>query len=197
MLNSIAEIGATIVTERDKPVHTSGHAYSEEMKMLIAAVRPAWVAPVHGDLLSRQKHARLAESCGADVLFLADGDVVALEDEPNIVATRDLDPIIVEGHRVGTADSEAMRQRRQIGYVGVLCAHAKVKKGTLVSLNIQSVGVDIVTHDADILEQCADFVRELHHEENPDDMHEFLRTAIRRFYRKYADRKPVVLSFVD
>src|SRR6202040_2744407 len=50
---------------RSAPIHVSGHASQEEMKILLQLVRPKYFIPVHGEYRHLFRHAALAEQMGA------------------------------------------------------------------------------------------------------------------------------------
>ncbi|KAK1363249.1 Myb-like domain-containing protein [Heracleum sosnowskyi] len=64
MLNRVAEIGSTIVMGRDKQLHTSGHAYREELEEVIRIVKPQHFLPIHGELLFLKEHELLGKANG-------------------------------------------------------------------------------------------------------------------------------------
>ena len=65
-INRLMEQGAEVVYESIMPVHVSGHASQEEIKLLLHLVKPRYLIPVHGELRMLKQHKRLAlEYCGA------------------------------------------------------------------------------------------------------------------------------------
>lgn len=48
-VNRLFRQGATVIYDAPTPVHVSGHAYQEELKMMINLTRPYYLAPVHGE----------------------------------------------------------------------------------------------------------------------------------------------------
>ena len=50
---------------RSAPIHVSGHASQEEMKILLQLVKPKYFIPVHGEYRQLFRHAALAEQLGA------------------------------------------------------------------------------------------------------------------------------------
>lgn len=48
-INRLFRQGARVVYDGELPVHVSGHAYQEELKMMINLTRPYYLAPVHGE----------------------------------------------------------------------------------------------------------------------------------------------------
>ena len=59
-IDRIYEIGATVVTAKDAPIHASGHGWQEELKLMINLTKPRYVLPVHGDHKRLRLHAELA-----------------------------------------------------------------------------------------------------------------------------------------
>jgi ribonuclease J len=61
MLNHVARRGAEVVVgEMNPPVHVSGHASQEELKLILNLVRPRYFVPIHGEYWQMSKHAALA-----------------------------------------------------------------------------------------------------------------------------------------
>ncbi|MFN2612237.1 MAG: ribonuclease J, partial [Solirubrobacterales bacterium] len=65
-IDRIFEIGASVVTPADAPIHASGHGYQEEVKMMLNLTKPRYVMPFHGDFKRLRLHGQLAESVGID-----------------------------------------------------------------------------------------------------------------------------------
>ena len=59
-IDRIYEIGATVVTAADAPIHVSGHGSREELKLMLNLTRPRYVFPFHGDHKRIRLHAELA-----------------------------------------------------------------------------------------------------------------------------------------
>ncbi|XP_017219494.1 ribonuclease J isoform X1 [Daucus carota subsp. sativus] len=64
MLNRVAEIGSTIVMGKHEQLHTSGHAYREELEEVIRIVKPQHFLPIHGELLFLKEHELLGRANG-------------------------------------------------------------------------------------------------------------------------------------
>lgn len=62
MMNHIARRGAEVVAGYSTPpVHVSGHASQEELKLILNLVRPKFFMPIHGEYWQMSKHASLAQ----------------------------------------------------------------------------------------------------------------------------------------
>ncbi len=59
-IDRIYQIGASVVTAADAPIHASGHGWQEELKLMLNLTKPRYVMPVHGDFKRLQLHAELA-----------------------------------------------------------------------------------------------------------------------------------------
>jgi ribonuclease J len=64
VIDSLAKIGARVVTNQQVRVHVSGHAYSGELLFLYNGIRPHNVMPVHGTWRMLRANAKLAASTG-------------------------------------------------------------------------------------------------------------------------------------
>jgi ribonuclease J len=65
------------------PIHVSGHASQEELKLLINLVRPRYFIPIHGEYRQLKQHAELAASMkGAvgHVLMIETGDILEFDE---------------------------------------------------------------------------------------------------------------------
>ena len=65
------------------PIHVSGHASQEELKLIINLVRPQYFIPIHGEYRQLKLHAELARSMrGAvgNVMMIESGDVLEFDE---------------------------------------------------------------------------------------------------------------------
>ena len=79
VIDGLCRTGAEVVHSALAPVHASGHAMRDELKLLISIAKPQAFIPVHGEYRHLMHHARLATELGvpaASVLLAEDGDVV-------------------------------------------------------------------------------------------------------------------------
>ncbi len=63
-INRLFRRGANVIYELIAPVHVSGHARQEEMKLLLHLVKPKYFVPIHGELRHLKQHAVLAQEVG-------------------------------------------------------------------------------------------------------------------------------------
>ncbi len=63
-INRLFRRGAHVIYDPIAPVHVSGHASQEEMKLLLQLVRPKYLIPIHGELRHLHQHAALGREMG-------------------------------------------------------------------------------------------------------------------------------------
>src|SRR5437588_7534104 len=123
-INQLAKAGAEVLHQEIAPVHVSGHACSEEIRTIIALLRPRNVMPIHGEFRMLAAHAQLARDAGvpADAIVLAEnGAVVELsQGVAKIVDEVESGITFVDGLGVGDVKDVALRDRRRLSEDGVL-----------------------------------------------------------------------------
>jgi ribonuclease J len=131
-INRLLRRGAEVVTEATSGVHVSGHASSEEMKLLLNLVRPKFFMPIHGELHQLRRHAALARQVGVpseNIIVVENGQVV--EYANGKVSLGERMPggyIFVEGESVGEIDLEVVREREQLARAGILLVTVPLDK---------------------------------------------------------------------
>ncbi len=121
-INRLFRRGANVIYEKIAPVHVSGHASQEEMKLLLHLVRPKYFIPVHGELRHLKQHARLAIQLGLPVdhvPIVENGNVIEFED--GVMRMGDRIPggyVFVDGAGVGEVGPAVMREREILAQDG-------------------------------------------------------------------------------
>ena len=64
MMNAIAVRGPEIAMRREDGLHSSGHAYRDELEEVLKMLHPEHFLPVHGEYAFLKEHEALARSCG-------------------------------------------------------------------------------------------------------------------------------------
>lgn len=142
-INRLIRQGAEIVYEAVLPVHVSGHASSEEMKLLLNLVRPRYFVPIHGELHQLKRHSVLARQVGipAENIFVVENGQ-KIELSKGKVSLGERIPggyIFVEGESVGEIDLDVMREREQLARSGILLITVTIDKYSNRLLNAPEV----------------------------------------------------------
>jgi len=123
-INRLARSGAEVLHEDNAPVHVSGHGRAEELRTILALLRPRAVMPVHGEFRMLAAHAQLAREGGIpdeNIVLAENGTVVELSDgNARIVDRVPAGMTFVDGLGVGDVHDVALRDRRRLSEDGVL-----------------------------------------------------------------------------
>ncbi len=145
-INRLMEQGAEVVYEAIMPVHVSGHASQEEIKLLLHLVKPRYLIPVHGEMRMLKQHKRLALEVGMDerqIALVENGRIV--EFTHGEMSLKERIPggyVFVDGIGVGDVDRSTMRDRALLSQDGVVLLNLELDKnnGTFKDLEIISRG---------------------------------------------------------
>ncbi len=131
-INRLLRRGAEVVSEATSAVHVSGHASSEEMKLLLNLVRPKYFMPIHGELHQLRRHASLARQVGVpeeNIIVVENGQVVELVNGKIKLGERMPGGyIFVEGESVGEVDLDIVREREQLARSGIVLVNVPLDK---------------------------------------------------------------------
>jgi ribonuclease J len=208
-IDRIYEIGATVITAKDAPIHASGHGWQEELKLMLNLTKPRFVMPVHGDFKRLRLHAELAASVGIPEKNIFQGRN-GLPIEVDADSARFGDDIhagvmYVDGVNIGDPDDAALRDRREISGDGIFIVVATISSddGTVVAdPEVIFRGVAFLEETDDLVEDLADLVEDSLEDaakagtREVDLLQEDLHDAIGKFVFQKTRRKPMILPVV-
>jgi ribonuclease J len=208
-IDRIYQIGATVITAKDAPIHASGHGYREELKLMLNLTKPRYVMPVHGDFQRIRLHSELAEMVGVDKKNIFKGrNGLPLEiDEKGARFGEDLHvgTMYVDGVNIGDPDDAALRDRREISADGIFIVVVTVSgdDGSIVAdPEVILRGVAFLDDAEGILEELKDLVEDSL-EDAADNgtresnlIQEDLHDAIGKFVWQRLRRRPMILPVV-
>lgn len=133
-INRLFRRGATVIYEAVAPVHVSGHASQEEMKLLLNLVKPRNLIPIHGELRHLNQHKTLGREVGipADNIVVAEnGQVIELCDGEMRLGERIPGGyIFVDGSGVGDVSNGVVREREMLGREGFFIVSLRLDRAT-------------------------------------------------------------------
>src|SRR5262249_30066505 len=91
VINHLYRRGAEVIVGGQPPLHVSGHASREELKIMLTLTRPRYFMPIHGELRQIHNHAILAEQVGVPherILLGTSGDVFEINEKEARLAGR-------------------------------------------------------------------------------------------------------------
>jgi ribonuclease J len=208
-VDRLYQIGCTVVTPREAPIHASGHGHQEELKLMLNLVRPRYVLPVHGDHKRLHLHAQLADAVGIDRerVFIGQN---GLPLELGSTGAGFGDPersgmIFVDGVDIGDPADVALRDRRMLSADGIFIVVATVSEQTGESV----APPEVIFRGVPFAEQAGGIVEEIRGEverslaaaaqegiREIDLLQEELHDDLAAFVYERLRRRPMVLPVV-
>jgi ribonuclease J len=208
-IDRIYEIGATVITAKDAPIHASGHGWQEELKLMLNLTRPKYVLPVHGDHKRLRLHAELAEAVGIgpDRIFQGRNGLPLEIDSDGARFGEDIHAgvIYVDGVNIGEPDDAALRDRREISADGIFIVVATISSDNgRVAADPEVIfrGVAFLEEADALVEELKDLVEDQLEDaagagnREPQLVEEDLHEGIGKFVWQRLRRRPMVLPVV-
>ena len=208
-IDRIYEIGATVITAKDAPIHASGHGYREELKLMLNLTKPRYVMPVHGDHQRIRLHAALAESVGVPTENIFKGrNGLPLEIDPDGARFGEdlhIGKMYVDGVNIGDPEDAALRDRREISADGIFIVVATLDSDdghVVADPEVILRGVAFVDGEDSLLEDLKDMVEDALEDaaeagtREADLIQEDLHETIGKFVWQRLRRRPMILPVV-
>jgi ribonuclease J len=201
--------GARVIDSSLARIHCSGHGSQEDLQILIEAVRPKFLVPIHGEFRQLYRHREWASSLGVvepgNIVVIENGDVLEIdESRAEIVAKEFVGRTFIDG-TMGAVEDIVVRDRKHLSYDGIVVPIATINptSGELESepeivtrgfIHEEEPGGVLV----DLKKIVEETVRNASHEERIDHavIKEKIRLALKRFIQKSTGRRPMIIPVV-
>ncbi len=206
ILNQLFMAGAQVFYQEIAPVHTSGHAHREELKLMINLVRPRFFMPVHGEFLHLVFHSQLAKRLGIpreNIILAQNGDVVELTPQGfSITEHLETEDIMVSGKGVGDIGPQILRERIRMSRFGAVVAllildpqeprlmvpprviaRGLSEEGEAMEKRLQELVDELIAAEPQLLE-------------DPETLKEAVQRVLKRHLGKSLDRRPLIIPVV-
>jgi ribonuclease J len=211
LLNHLARRGADIVYgNMNPPVHVSGHASEEELKLVLNLVRPRYFLPVHGEYRHLSKHASLAQHlrfAGLEETFVLEtGETLEIDHTgarrgERVTVGR---VCIDSGSLDDVVEDMIIRDRRHLSEDGFVLPIIAINKHTGKSEGLpEIVSRGFMGSDAtEVLQEARAVVARTLESSSPEErgdwgvMQEKIRTDLKRFLTKQTQRRPLIMPVI-
>jgi ribonuclease J len=207
-IDNLYRRGAKVIYRAiDDGVHVSGHASQDELRHMLALLRPRFCVPIHGEYRMLVLYKELAQSVGMspEQILIADiGEVIELS--PDGITTNGTvtsGSMLVDGLTIGDVTQVVLRDRRRLAADGVLIASVVIDRETgeliggpdLVSRGIVDPSQDDVLDEArEVLTDALETV--LGREPSYGFLVGKIREVLNRFIYDRIRRRPMILPVV-
>lgn len=215
MINNLFDLGAKMVGEDKKLLHVSGHASSEDLKLMYRLVKPKYFIPIHGEKRHLISHINLVENLNGlntKGFLLYNGNVLEIDKNLNAKLSEPIEirNIYVDGKGVGDLEESIFHDREQLSLNGVVAANVIIKKNINgnydIKIDTESKGFIYKSGDNESLllkteelkkegiNSAMESVKKLlsKNKKTPSTIKYEVREALRRKYMQIIGREPVI-----
>jgi ribonuclease J len=193
------------------PLHVSGHASIEELKLVLNLVRPRYFMPIHGEFRQLTKHARLAEHlrfAGLENTFIMEsGDVLEIDHHGARKAGKvTVGRVCIDSGSVDEVVQDmVIRDRRHLSEDGIVLPIIAINRhsGRIENLpEIVSRGFALAEDGSDFIQTARQVVArtlECSNQEEKTDwgvMKEKVRADLKRYIQKNTARRPLIMPVI-
>lgn len=203
VINDLFRKGANVIYDSMNDIHVSGHAYEDELKLMLTLVQPQFFMPVHGEYRHQFKHAEIAKSLGVlskNIVIANIGESYGfnkkgVRQHSNVTAGNTyVDGVVLED---GKSVINDRRSLAEYGMLLVLCA-VDLETGKIVG------DVDIIARGFNLTEDVQASIRNATKETvdaadfdkvNVNDVARLVKKAVRKLF--YKDRQfPIIIPII-
>lgn len=188
-----------IITHHDALVHVSGHYSGGELERLYAVLKPHIALPVHGEAMELEAHVEMAKRWGVPYAeALQDGDVISLEETPEILGDVPTGILALDGTRIVALDSNVIRKRQKMIDDGTLVATVVLNSLGNIVTDPKIAAFGLIDPNSPEMDEIIQNVKNDIMAIEPDKIFQdeivetAIRTAIRRFLKSYCGKKPLI-----
>jgi ribonuclease J len=212
MIDHMSRRGADVMYgSMNPPLHVSGHASVEELKLVLNLVRPRFFVPIHGEFRQLSKHARLAEHLRfaglEDTFIMESGDVLEVDHQGARKAGRvPVGRVCIDSGSVDEVVQEmVIRDRRHLSEDGIVLPIIAINRhtGRVETLpEIVSRGFALAEDGSEFLQTARQIVARTLEDSNQEEkgdwgvMKEKIRADLKRFIVRETSRRPLIMPVI-
>jgi ribonuclease J len=192
------------------PIHVSGHASQEELKLIINLVKPKYFIPVHGEYRQLKLHAEMAaamKNSVGKVMLIESGDVLEIDELGARKAGKvNVGRVCIDsGNRTDVVEDLIIKDRRHLSEDGIvlpIIAINKLSGKVETTPEIVTRGFNPGEGEDDLLDGARRIVEDtLAHssEEEKADygmIKEKIRADLKRYISKQTQRRPLIMPVI-
>jgi len=199
-INQLYKKGARVIYNGMMDVHASGHAYKEEMKMMINLIKPRYLIPVHGEFRHLYHHAQLGKKMGIPVenIFITDnGDKLELSSDGLKIGEKVKNGNIYINNEEIIDDNNFIKERKKLAKSGVLNIIVTKEKNKYSNLNIESKGLSNPDKNITEIKKLIQKVLDNRNKNIKDIIKEITSRIDDFFYNKYFSSPYIFINILN
>ena len=208
IINALIRNGVRVVHDSSEDLHVSGHACREEIKLLMALLKPKYLMPIHGEYRHLYANKDIGEFMGlpADRIFVSEVGRVLEIDRKSAKFAGEVPSgnVLVDGAGVGDIGSVVLRDRKHLAEDGLVVIVATVDGyGEIVSgPDVVSRGFVYVKESEELMTRVKEIAYQSLQKVMTKRTRDFaqikanIRDDVAKFIFKETKRKPMILPVI-
>lgn len=208
IINALIRNGVRVVHDSSEDLHVSGHACREEIKLLMALLKPKYLMPIHGEYRHLYANKDIGEFMGipADKIFVSElGRVLEIDRKgAKFAGEVQAGNVLVDGAGVGDIGSIVLRDRKHLAEDGLVVIVATIDGyGEIVSgPDVVSRGFVYVKESEELMARVKEIslmsIRKVMSKKSRDfaQIKANIRDDVAKFIFKETKRKPMILPII-
>lgn len=208
MVDNLYRHGVEVVYGSGLGIHVSGHASSEELKLILSLVRPKYFIPAHGEHRMLHRHANLAQSLGVsekNTFIMENGQVLELNKRSGKITGKvPSGRVLIDGRGVGDIGTSVLKDRKLLSSDGIVVVVMSVDRATNTLVGkpeITTRGFVFEKENEDILEQSRQKVvqtweRFAADEYNASAIKGSIRGTLSKYLYDKTGRRPILVTMI-
>lgn len=205
-INRLFSIGCEVVYEEHDKVHVSGHASSEELKLMLNIVKPKYFVPIHGEFRHLFRHAKLASEVGVgskNIFVLQNGDVLTIGGQKAHMREKAVSgAIMINSNTFDAVEPSIMKQRISLGEEGIVIVSATLDKKLRPAAPISIVcrGFLLQDEEEEFVEETRISLEKFLEKERKldlDSLSQKIKMRVRDHIRKRSNTYPIILPIIS
>jgi len=210
IINKIYLKGVKVFTNSDfSDIHTSGHAKSEELKLMIRLIKPEYFMPMHGEYRMLKAHADHAIGCDVakeNIFILKNGEQILMDKNsikrgPNIQAG----DVYVDGSRIGEVGSIVVKDRKLMSKDGILVTILNINPLTrtlLIKPNVTTRGFVMVNENVELINMIEQKIMAIVKNSlqqspySPTDIRNQIILELHPYISELTGRRPIIMPVI-
>ena len=190
------------------PVHVSGHASQEELKLIINLVKPKYFIPIHGEYRQLKLHAELASSMHGsvgNVLLMESGDILEFDELGARKSGRvNVGRICIDsGSRTDVVEDLVIKDRRHLSEDGFVLPIIAINKLTgKVEVTPEIVTRGFSGGENGFWDEARSVVQQTLGQSSEEERADYgvikekIRADLKRFISKQTQKRPLIMPVI-
>src|SRR5213082_2144986 len=192
------------------PVHVSGHASQEELKLIMNLVKPRYFIPIHGEYRQLKLHAELAQSMHGsvgNVMLIESGDVLEFDELGARKAGRvNVGRVCVDsGSSTDVVEDLVIRDRRHLSEDGIVLPVIAINKLTGKVESIPEIvmrGFAAAGAENGFLAEAREVISRTLEQSSQEEKADYgvikekIRQDLKRYINKNTSRRPLIMPVI-